>query len=550
MVTLFGHQEADKDTDPKQTPVAPNLAPFTERFLVARQNEVFKDDRSTESTIRVSDVLGSIAHLYERIRNVIEYKGEHVLRRNAIERILKRLLWERAGHDTERIAMVLIRELIWARYLPNDTIPKSKIKAIAQTINKYLHLLGLINPVKGADREWIWGIASCDIEEALDPASREPYIILMLEWFKTFFEWKDESVSEHEKDIQLYLAIHRALTKSDDEIMRYHLFLIEFPDWLNAKELEIAEVSRTFFSLKNEIETHLNFKDSLTLFRVVQKHVAPFEVFKNIVYSEGNRLRTLLQDESQFFSRVSEVCEVKYRQIQNKVNRGVIRSIIYIFVTKVLLALLIEIPYEIYRFGKLTYVPLAINILIPPSMMWLIGLTIRTPGSTNTQRIISRLKTIVYTSVLPDKTVFSVKRIHHNSLLRNIFVGLYMLLFLLVFGVITVFLLRLHYTWVGLFIFFAFLSLVLLFGFRVRFTASELSVTSEKEGFFGYLFNNFTLPFLSTGVYLSKGLAKINFLTIVLDFLIEAPLKTIIEVFEEWTSFIREKREEVVEVPE
>ena len=52
------------------------------------------------------------------------------------------------------------------------------------------------------------------------------------------------------------------------------------------------------------------------------------------------------------------------------------------------------------------------------------------------------------------------------------------------------------------------------------------------------------------GVYLSKGIAKLNFLTILLDFLIEAPLKIIVEVIEEWTSFIREKREEVVEVPE
>jgi hypothetical protein len=36
---------------------------------------------------------------------------------------------------------------------------------------------------------------------------------------------------------------------------------------------------------------------------------------------------------------------------------------------------------------------------------------------------------------------------------------------------------------------------------------------------------------------------------VIMDFLIEAPLKTIIGVIEEWTSFIRERREEVVSVP-
>lgn len=550
MVTLFGHPPDPGDATSEKPPAIPALAPFTERFLATRDKEATRDERGAEPTIRVSDVLGSIAHLYERIRNVVEYKGEHVLRRNAIERIFKRLMWERAGHDTERIAMVLLRELIWARYLPNDSVPKSKIKAVGKIINKYLYLLGLLTSVSNSDREWVWGVASCEIEEALDPASREPYVILMFEWFKAHFDWNDEAVSQHEKEIQLYLAIHRALAKSDAEIMRYHLLLKEFPQWRTVNEAEVTQFAGKFFSLKREIETHLSFADLLTLFRVVQKHVAPFEIFKSVAAGEGTGLRLLLSNEPLFISRVREVCEGKYRQIQNKVNRGIVRSIIYIFVTKVLFALAIEIPYELYRFGTLTYLPLGINIVVPPSMMWLIGLTIKAPGEANTQRIISRLKTIVYTSGQVGKTNFSVIRVRSNSLLHSVFAGLYLLLFFLVFGVISYLLLQLHYTWVGLFIFFAFLSLVLLFGFRVRFTASELSVTSEREGLLGYLFNNFTLPFLSTGVYLSKGLARINFLTIVLDFLIEAPLKTIIEVIEEWTSFIREKREEVVEVPE
>lgn len=45
------------------------------------------------------------------------------------------------------------------------------------------------------------------------------------------------------------------------------------------------------------------------------------------------------------------------------------------------------------------------------------------------------------------------------------------------------------------------------------------------------------------------SLAKLSFLMVIMDFLIEAPLKTIIGVIEEWTSFIRERREEVVSVP-
>jgi len=401
----------------------------------------------------------------------------------------------------------------------------------------------------GKLRPWVWGIASCEIEEAVDPSNREPYVILMYTWFRQYFIWRDD-VSEHEKEIQIYLAIHRALAKSDEEIMRYHLLVKEFPDWLAGKTETLDALAGRFHSVYTEIEKHLSFPHKDKLFRIIQKQVAAFEIFKQLVKEVGSKTQATLEDPNTFEGKVRAICQTKYDQIQQKVNRGIVRSILYIFVTKVMLALLIEIPYELYRFGGLNYLPLGINVIVPPGMMWLIGLTIRAPDAANTERIIAKLKTVVYQNQVPKQLPFSILTQHQESLLSQIFAIIYLLLFLAVFGGITYLLLQLKFTVLGIVIFFAFLSLVLLFGFRVRFTASELKVTSDKENIVSYLLNILTLPFLSTGVYLSKGLARINFLTVILDFLIEAPLKTIIEVVEEWTSFIREKREEVVEVPE
>lgn len=564
MVTLFGGSKPEE----KNTAIIPAaqegevvektvipLSPYATDFLAEREQTLSEFSRGAESTIRVSEVLGSLARLYEKIRNIVEYKGEHVLRRNAIERILRRLLWEHAAHDADRIANVLIRELIWARYVPNDSIPKSKIKELSVIISKYLYLLGKLS-AKGTSlsagqlRSWMWGVASCEIEEAIDPSSREPYVELMYTWFTTYFVWTDETPTEHEKQIQIYLAVHRALAKSDDEIMRYHLLLKEFPKWANAHETMVNEMADQFFRIHEEIEKHLAFADKFTLYRMVKRHTAPFEILKDLVQEEGKNARAVLQNSEKFTWKVREICQRKYALIQKKVNRGILRSVLYIFATKVVLALLIEIPYELYRFGALTFLPLGINVVVPPALMWLIGLTIRTPGEENTQRIIAKLKTVVYAQPVVKPAPYSLAKVSRGSTLGAVFSGIYFLLFLIVFGGITYLLLQLHYTWLGIVIFFAFLSLVLLFGFRVRFTASELKVTSDREGLFGHLFNNLTLPFLSTGVYLSKGLARLNFFTIILDFLIEAPLKTIIEIVEEWTTFIREKREEVVEVPE
>lgn len=561
MVTLFAKPESNKSlttTPPTQeADIVSQLLPlssYSETFL-QELDKMAKVYSHGGDTVRVSEVLGSIAHLYERIRNVVEYKGEHVLRRNAIERILKRLLWEHAGHDTERIAAILIRELIWARYVPNDAFPKSKVKEIAQIVGKYLFFIGLLTE-KGVAisgnklREWIWGVASCEIEEVIDPANREPYVELMYAWFTQYFTWQDEALSMHEKELQIYLAIHRALTKSDDEIMRYHLLLKEYPQWGLADDKVVRVAAGNFFRIYEEVEKHLDYSDRYSLFRIIKRHTAPFEVLRELVNEEGSGAKVILQNQEKFEWKVREICQKKYALIQKKVNRGIIRSILYIFVTKVVFALLLEVPYEMYRFGSLTLLPLGINVVVPPSMMMLIGLTIRAPGENNTQRIISKLKTVIYPSANIVPTPFSVIKVKRGSILANAFTLIYLILFLAVFGGITWLLFRLHFTWVGIAVFFAFLSLVLLFGFRVRYTATELRVTSDRESLFGHLFNNLTLPFLNTGVYLSKGLARLNFFTIILDFLIEAPLKTIIEVVEEWTSFIREKREEVVEVPE
>ena len=49
-------------------------------------------NETSEEKIKVHQVSSRIAFLYERIRNTVDYKEEHLLRKTAIERILKRRL--------------------------------------------------------------------------------------------------------------------------------------------------------------------------------------------------------------------------------------------------------------------------------------------------------------------------------------------------------------------------------------------------------------------------------------------------------------------------
>ena len=96
-----------------------------------------------DNKIEVDEATSHLASLYEKIRNSVDFKEVHLLRRFAIERNLKRrFIVERLKPS---IAKSLIEELIRARYLKNNTISEKKIKQVENIIQKYNDLFLLMN---------------------------------------------------------------------------------------------------------------------------------------------------------------------------------------------------------------------------------------------------------------------------------------------------------------------------------------------------------------------------------------------------------------------
>jgi hypothetical protein len=84
------------------------------------------------SKLQVSEVISKMAFYYEKIRNAVHYNEEHLLRKDAIERILKRqIIIENpikfSKVDMRASARHLLIELIRAGYLPNNSLPESRI---------------------------------------------------------------------------------------------------------------------------------------------------------------------------------------------------------------------------------------------------------------------------------------------------------------------------------------------------------------------------------------------------------------------------------------
>jgi len=497
-----------------------------------------KQKSEEKEKIKAGGGIETLAFIYEQIRNAIEYKGENLLRRYAIERILKRHSWISTSLDYQKIASLLIKELIWARYLKEEEVAIEKVDEVEKILKKLLPLLDF-SQEKGW-KNWIFTITSCEIENCLSPhIIDEGYIEVISEWMKKNYSMIE--LSEEEKDVQIFLSVGRAFFKLDDSTIGWYLLKREYPSIASPRDLLEA---------KEKIKKALNHPLRLSLFRFTRNILAQFFVLKEIIEkSFPHRINSIFEQPEKLEEEIEEVCEKKYRETKEKINRGIIRSIIYIFATKIFIALLLEIPYESLFLKRINFLPIGINIILPPALMFFLGSTIKVPGEENTRKIIKEINSFVYKKEPLTQIPIFLHQELKKSLLQKIFTFFYILLFILIFGGLTYLLIKIKFNVISLGVFFIFLSLVLLFGFRVRYNASEIFAVEEKEGFLMRLLDNLSLPLLNLGFWLSKSLAKLNVLMIIMDFMIEAPLKTIIRVVEEWLNFIKEKKKEVVEVP-
>lgn len=521
----------------------------TENLLRIYTQEFETEGEKKVSKIQVSNLVSKLAFLYEKIRNVIDYKEEHLLRKNAIKRIVRRKL--SPGIAAKKIAQPLIYELIQARYLENNTIPETKIQETTEIINKYILLMNQIfgkkeieAREKGKMINWLLALCACEIEDRLHPHFKEEAMArYMYQVMDKSISWQ-EGMEQEDRDIQIYIAVHRALLKSDREIIAFRLFNLYYPKWKEADSEIIAAVAGNINSLYNTVENQIDHKLSSAVLRIVKKYVAPFFILEDVINANPGGAEETISLPKKFEEAITDVCNEQYKKRKALLRRASIRSIIYIFVTKVSLALLLEVPYDFYLLGMVNYVPLWFNILFHPILLFVIALSIRVPAEKNTQKIISSLEKIVYEGGgdVFHKIKPRARRHIVFSVLFNLF---YLVTFGITFGLIIMVLRRLDFNLVSGLFFLMFLSIVSFFGIRNRERARELIVITEKEGVVSAIVDFFSIPILQAGRFISLNFSKINIFAFIFDFILEAPFKSLVEIIDDFAAFIKEKKEEI-----
>jgi hypothetical protein len=481
------------------------------------------------------------------VRATIDYQEEHLLRRNAILRFLKRNL----GSETQRdeLAAQLLKELVWAKYLPNESVPTSFVEELVPIFTKYEALLRAADHL-GSQREsafnWVLDVFSTELEyQIISHTDDEALVSYMYEEMKARAAWdKTVNLKPEEKDLFLFVACHRILLNSNVATLRYRVLTLYYPDWVGASSSErISEVAAGLPKVMSVIDQAIFHPLTQKLQIQVRRKAGVFRVLFDVVKDEKDQLAELIEDPELMDAAVAKALGERTKKFKGRLNRTVVRAIAFLFITKMLLALVIEVPYDLLVEKNAKFYPLAVNIFFHPLFLALISLTVGIPVKQNTADYQTAVRALM---IGADDRLLNIRvKVEHRGFLSNVFSFVYGLVFLAVYGAIAALLSNSGFNWLSITLFLFFISLVTFFGIRIRQSVKDIVVSEGRSGFFGSLFDILMLPIVRAGRWLSVKVAKINIFIYFFDFIIESPFKVAIRIIENWFTFIKEKKEEI-----
>ena len=532
----------------------PQLSQPTKRLIQKYKNWYrLLQPKEGISVIHVDEVASRVASFYEKIRGVVEWKEEHLLRRTAIERKLKRRLLTRK--NGERIAEALVLELIRGGHFPNDRIPESKIIDVQKSIDKYIYILKN-TPFLHAEKQklqflnWLIGIAACEIENILAPSIKEMALIdYMTDIMKERIKLNQgaftiRGINKEEKDIQIYIAVQRALFKLDSPIITYHLLEKIYPKWNNLSGADLESVTAKIQSIREKIKKDLSHRLADKFYNICEKYDTPYLLLGDIISKNPINAEEKLTQGTSLESSIRKAYNKRLKALKARLTRAAVFATLSVFITKVSLFLAIEIPIDKYITKQFNPLAVGIDILVPTLLMAFLVTTVRPPKRGNLEQAILEVTKIIYKK--ERKEIYEIKIKKRQSVAtRIIILVLYALSFCLSVWVIFLVLRKINFPLLSYLIFIIFLSLIAFAGMRIRERAKELQITERKRGFIAFLLDFFSLPLIHLGKSLSREWEKHNFLITIINSLIDMPFQVFVEFLEQWREFLKEKKEEI-----
>ncbi len=484
--------------------------------------------------MEVPDTGKIVSSAYEQLRNAAEYAEEHLLLQRAIKRFCKRNLFlsrRRSGP----LGPELVVELVQAGYLRNRSFSKASSVKLDLIIEAYMATFARLRQSRverDTAMDWVLAVMSSEIENMLNPHHTQAAMV-----FFTYHYFLQTISRDQFADLPkatsyefcMYIATHQALLKSDIDTVRRELHVL----YKQSSE-DIAGFKR----LNQQIDEFYGNQLTQRLKRVIGRYGAPFRVLKSLADDRSDVVE-ILSDKELFMDAYNRQINHEYQQVERRLNRGLLKSIAFIFLTKILVGVAIEVPYDLLARGTVAFLPLGVNLLFPPVYMGSLKLGLKLPTASNAQTVGNAMATILYGS---DSSQIQVPPQRVSSLSAKL---IYSLLFAVPIAITALILQRIDFSVVQMVIFFVFFSTASFLGFRLSSLTRELELASRQTGLLASMRDFFYLPFIVFGQWLSRKYSKINAVGRFLDVAIELPLKTVLRLLRQWIRFLNEKHEEL-----
>lgn len=495
-------------------------------------------------TIHVPTVGSKVSTAYEQLRNASEYAEDDLLQQRAIRRYLKRVLSFHTRTDTQNLAQELVTELTQSEYLKNDYTPVSDVGAIAHQINRYYDAYWRYaetehNATKRlAFQGWILDTLAVRCEQILKSHIHQ---LMFAHFAYSYIHDKlpikklvrpHENVTSDDHATVLYIAIHRALLKSDNATIRVAL--------MDSYRKDINHI-HDFESFNKTLDHLFETKTVAYVARVVGKNGAALRfIYTGFFREDSPMIETSLKSQNALEHGLRQHIDQEYTSLNRRLDRGIIKSVMFLLITKTIIGALVEIPYDYLVYGAIIWVPLIINLFFPAVFIAFSRLALSTPGPRNTDAVVDQVQTMLFAGNTDAHDI----KIPRSS--RSVgFNAAYAIMFMIMFAGLSYILYSLEFNIVQGIIFFIFLSTASFLSFRLSRQIQELEVI-HTQGTLSLLRDILYMPFIYVGQQISYRYSKINLVAIVLDILIELPLKTVLRLIRQWMQFLNAKKDELI----
>ncbi len=506
--------------------------------------------------IKVDEVTSKVATFYEKIRQIVDWQEQHLMRRIAIERILKRRLFLRKNGDNN-IAEVFIFELIRGGYFPNDFIKETKVPQIQKILDKYTFILDQApkSPKNKTQSEFysqIMGIAACEIEETLDPSFylKENALI---EYMEVFMKQRIKvgkralkltNISEDEKNIQIYIAIQQALFKLDLPIISYNLIKRQYSFWSDFSQSLFQKIAQNIHSILNQIEESLAHPLSSKFYKVCESYDTIYLLLGDILAKSPMEIKEEINQPEVLEKLIDQAYTNRLKTLKSRLSRAAFYSTLSIFLTNIFVLYVFEFPFAKYVMGNINVLAAIVDVAAPTFLMFLLVVTIKPPPKKNRELVLNEVKKIVYEN--QDKYLYEVEIFAKRRLIFRIINKLmYFVSFCGCFGLILWGLYKLNYPPLSYILLITFISLIAFTGTKIRQRSKELHIIEEKDGLFQVIIDLFSVPVIRVGKWFSTYWRKINIINVIFNILIDTPFLIFLEFLEQWRYFLKEKKEDI-----